>query len=1304
MAEQPTPSPDTQPDSVPAKPRRRFRFGPLWLELSLFSLVALLGALVLLALSPQGTRQLFKLAERLSGGVLQVDTVEGTLWQRLVLGGIQVNTASLQLSLDRAELRWQPARLLSGELAIEQLALGKLAVHSQPSNEPSTVPDSLSLPLAVKIEQASLASLVVDGQTVLSQVLLHASSNGEQHQVQLISAQTPWFAGHGQLQLAGARPFKLQGQLALQGSQPKTPWQLDVQLANSLEKLHLIGKASGQLRPVGEQAEPFRADFDLYLAPLASSPWAMLQAGRLQTAGLNLQALAPELPRTALDIGLDAKPAGEAVLAQLALRNTLAGKLPEARLPLSELKAELLLNADQLRIRSLQADAAGGQLGLSGSASLTALDLTANLRQLDPRTLGGPDWPISGQLALRGTPQAPQLQAKLGDARLGLQLEAGLEGSDAQRQLRATRVVLSSGPGSLSAQGRLGLAGEQAFEFQGELAKFDPAALSKLLGQPLPAGALNAKLSARGRLGAPQQADIRLDFLPSQLNQQALAGSLRAGWRGQHVQNVALDLSLGANVLKASGAFGRPGDRLLVDFSLPDVGDFGPGFHGRLDAKLTLAGSLERPSIEGRAQANSLRMPGGFALGQANLQARLDASPSKPAASPLNLLLDVSGLAGPDVTVPSLHLEVAGTQAAHTIALRGQGSGYAQQIELLLNANGGLDAQGWRGSVQTLENGGTWPLRLNAPAQLSLRQDGGEVLGLDALAVGAKVQVRRASWQAGRFTAQGQLRDVALKEWLARLPALQKRLATDLVLAADFDLSGDQLLAGRLVVERQSGDLSLSVDDPTIKPQPLKLTAAKVALNLNGVQAGVALDLQSAAFGSATGAFYSRFERSEAGWRPARGAALEGRLNAEIPSLAWLGPLLGPTAKVEGKLSAEISAAGEIGAPRLFGRLSAQDVALRLPDAGVSWREGQLEATLDGDTAQLSTFVIKAGKGEATAAGRMSLRDAGPEGGLTVNFKQFGALTRPDRNLVVSGQTVLGVQGEALTLTGKLTADEGLIELPKGGAAKLGDDVIIKGRTDPNRVASKPTLLTLRLDLDLGQKFIFKGAGVDARMAGLVRLASSPTQPLNASGAIKVEEGRYAAYGQNLSITRGIITFQGPLDNPALDILAIRKNLPQEVGVKIVGTALAPRVTLTSEEAMPDSEKLSWLILGRGTGSSGNQGDADLLLTAADALFTAGESVSLRQQLASTFGLDDISIGRSETYSTDTDTSGNALSGRVISLGKRLSDKAYVSYEQGLDGVSSAVKLTYQLTRRVSVALSAGETSAVDVLYSWLFD
>jgi translocation and assembly module TamB len=83
--------------------------------------------------------------------------------------------------------------------------------------------------------------------------------------------------------------------------------------------------------------------------------------------------------------------------------------------------------------------------------------------------------------------------------------------------------------------------------------------------------------------------------------------------------------------------------------------------------------------------------------------------------------------------------------------------------------------------------------------------------------------------------------------------------------------------------------------------------------------------------------------------------------------------------------------------------------------------------------------------------------------------------------------------------------------------------------------------------------------------------------------------------------------------------------------------------------------------------------------------------------------VDDVSVRRAATAS-DTSSGNGSLSGAVVSLGKRVSSKVYVGYEQGLAGAASAVKINYTLSKRWSVRLAAGSDNALDVFYKFTFD
>ena len=215
-----------------------------------------------------------------------------------------------------------------------------------------------------------------------------------------------------------------------------------------------------------------------------------------------------------------------------------------------------------------------------------------------------------------------------------------------------------------------------------------------------------------------------------------------------------------------------------------------------------------------------------------------------------------------------------------------------------------------------------------------------------------------------------------------------------------------------------------------------------------------------------------------------------------------------------------------------------------------------------------------------------------------------------------------------------------------------------------------------------------------------------------ATGSINTADGRFDAYGQKLDITRGIVNFQGAIDNPGLNILAVRKNLPVEAGVEVTGTAQRPQIRLVSTPNVPDTEKLSWLVLGRAPDEQGSD-DSSLLFAAAQTIF-GGQGGGFLSRLQSGLGIDEFGIasgqlggsGRQAT-SRVANTSGfgqsQTVNGQIVSIGKRLSANALLSYEQSLATTESLVKLTYNLSKQFSVVGRAGTDSALDFFWHFRF-
>jgi translocation and assembly module TamB len=150
--------------------------------------------------------------------------------------------------------------------------------------------------------------------------------------------------------------------------------------------------------------------------------------------------------------------------------------------------------------------------------------------------------------------------------------------------------------------------------------------------------------------------------------------------------------------------------------------------------------------------------------------------------------------------------------------------------------------------------------------------------------------------------------------------------------------------------------------------------------------------------------------------------------------------------------------------------------------------------------------------------------------------------------------------------------------------------VIKRPGTGQAKPSAPARLLSVNLEADLGRNFHFRGAGVESRLVGAVKFAPRGAGLPRATGSIRTRDGRFDAYGQKLDIERGILNFQGLIDNPGLNIRAVRRNLPVEAGVEVTGTARRPIVRLVSDPDVPDAEKLSWLVLGQAPRSTAGAG------------------------------------------------------------------------------------------------------------------
>ncbi|WP_440109984.1 translocation/assembly module TamB domain-containing protein [Acidovorax sp. BL-A-41-H1] len=471
-------------------------------------------------------------------------------------------------------------------------------------------------------------------------------------------------------------------------------------------------------------------------------------------------------------------------------------------------------------------------------------------------------------------------------------------------------------------------------------------------------------------------------------------------------------------------------------------------------------------------------------------------------------------------------------------------------------------------------------------------------------------------------------------------------------------------------------------------------------------------------------------------------APLAGTLRASLPDMGVWSALAPPGWRVRGTLQANATLSGTRDAPRWAGTLGADDLAVRSVVDGVDLQGGRLRANLRGNELQITEFRLQGGRGSGariagfsgnrtaapadggtlTASGRIRWGDApagsGGMSGISMDVeaeaRALQVLVRADRQLSVSGPLQVRLQQGQITVRGTITADRATIILPDESAPSLGSDVVVRsaskdredqakaqaaGKAAQAAASTEPDTLKppdVAVTVNLGNDFALHGHGITTRLTGevQVRSASVPGGPPRVTGEVRTEAGRYRAWGQMLDVETGLIRFNGPYNNPSLDILALRPNIAVRAGVQVTGSAQAPRVRLYSDPELPDAEKLSWVVLGRDAAAGG--AEAAVLQQAALALLGRGGNNNTAGNIASRVGLDEIGFKGPGT--------GQDATGAALTFGKRLSKDLYVTYERSLSGTLGTLYIFYDLTRRLTLRGQTGEKSAVDIIYTVKYD
>lgn len=1192
-------------------------------------------------------------------GRLVVEGARRTGIASLVAARLRYADPAITVDVRDAVIDVQFAPLLRGRVVVQALSARQIAIETAKSrdDEPLAEPQSLELPLPVEVQALRVASIEYGPPAeavVFADLDATWSYDGERHAMSLRTLNTPWAAVRGRIEVGAARPFPIDGSLAVRPA------------FASLGTTYVA--VAGELRAmgVGVVARAYEAGVraKVSVMPFGVSVLAHVDA---HVDGFDPRSLDASLPHARLDATADAQIGRDGAIAgAMNVVNRNPGLPARQRLPVVRLQGRFAGDGRNWSLSDIALDA--GRAGrLSGAARLTADTVDARLVVHALNLVGLHE--AMHATALTGPVRVIRSNGKVDfDADLReAATQISLEGSHAGDRIDLSQVRWRSPAGRIEAKGAVRLSGRIDFEASGRLAGFDPARVGAF-----PPANLNARFMAKGQ-ARPLLAAVDITIAESQFREQPLTGTVRAGIRPDRIKDALLDVRLGRARVQAKGSLGQPGDRLSFDAEVPNARLIDPQARGSVRLAGTAIGTFREPAIELDVNAADVRYGDRFGVAQLSGRTALE----KGGSGRVDIDLNARSVRLGDANLARAEVALQGTRSRHEVRVSAQASDH----RLVASLSGGLDDRiAWEGSLQMLQVDGAMSARLVEPVEVRLSSRTAR-LGKARIEVAktGRIDLAYLDWDAqGSMKSQGTLSRLPL---VALQPLLSIPAAIrSLVVAGQWDVSLAETLAGSLSLRPESGDVAI----PGSPPIPARLRTLRVEANVQGSEVRLDARVESETFGRATASASTRAERRAGRWGIAGDAPIRAQVHADMPSLDWSRPLLDAGVSVAGRADMSLSASGTLSVPVFEGHLRAQGLSVSVPDLGLTLRDGVLNARFDGERLALESLRFVSGDGQIVGTGAARLVPGDLSAQVALTAQKLTVLARPDRLAIVSGKVDVAWNPSRLSAKGRFTADRGIVELPRADTPRPSSDVIVLG-AKPKAV--REFNVEADLALDLGQNFSLRGKGLDTRLAGTLRAQLHPKGGINLSGTVRAVDGTYSAFGRELSIRRGALTFSGPVENPSLDILAVRVVSDVEVGVAVGGTVLVPQIRLVSTPAMSDADRLAWLTLGHGLDHAGKN-EAAVLQAAALALLSRGSTDS-KGTLASRFGLDTLSLGTT-----------SATGERIVSIGKRFASNFYLGFERGLTGAVSVIRITYDLSRRWSVQARAGSENAVDLFYT----
>ncbi len=1216
---------------------------------------------------------------RASGVVpsLQWQSLSGNLRSGLTLESIRLDEADSEIRIGRLELSARIRLLPSPEVDVHWLRADDVDIRlaegepPDPDAEPFEMPD-ISAPVPVRVHELQVTDLR----------LLTSPDQAEPLLIERVALTGTY---HEQLELDSLAVDLPDSQLRASGH-----WQLKAPFGGRLE-INAAHHIDQDLRQQVELVIDGRlALLDIELT--STGPAELAGQARLRGLPTEIDASVdlsgrfgdwPDLDLAVEDLSFSASGEPEA------WQSRLSGRVTGMDMPDNRLRAELAGSTRRIEVEELIAEVFDGEINASGELNLDpelSVRLDVAMSRLDLTTVY-PDWPSQArlqggmrvstdgetiqldELSLSAPPtrlnvegsgrvdperdqvaldlkwrdldwppvtddSTPLFSSQSGRVRLDgalsdwqLELDAmvkaleqptaniGLRAHGDDRQARIDALSIRAGrAGSLSIDGQVFWEPEPSGTLAIELIETDPGQfIHELPGQ----------VSGRVQLEFDSLETMELDLIAidGQLRGQPLEGSGRIRISEELPEAGNLDLALGDNRVSLSSSDGRAWRWQLEARALDQLW---PEMDGRVELE-----GLFQPfagAFEARGRFESLFW-NDIALAEGEIET--SATWQDPVRFDFDLKLDDLDL-NPWERLDTVEFSLSGDCDDHRFGLVTQG----RRANLEIGGNGALpeclqDVRSWQGALDRLylaeTLAGDWELNQPMLIQASAERIQAEGACLVESATREGQLCLRSLTIDGDSRAEVGIEKVPMDLLLVPMdPTFHLTTPLSGELGVAWSPQGLEDLAGFLKLD--AGAITPLDDDREL------LGIESVRLDLNPEDEHLVMEFEALLEGDSQLTGKARFiDLKDPG-----SAEIDALARLNLPDIGVFNRLVPEIDQLGGRLESELLLRGPIGSPGFQGQARLREGLIVHAPLGL--KVSDIEIALDGenDEGRLTGRMLS-GDGHLNVNGLIDQReDRSWRFEFSADGEQFAFADVDWLQLNASPQVRLTGTDEALEIDGDIRIDRLRGGMPPGVEDRVSasEDVRVLGETEEEDELIDQRL-TGRLGIHLGDDARLAAMGMQTQLAGELEMIWEPQSPIpRGRGVIRLPQGSYRAYGQNLEIRDGEILFTGhALDNPRLDIRAIRDIFgdPQveEAGVHIRGNARNPIIELFTNPPTSEEKALAYVVTGADFDHAGGQGAINvgfyllprLFVSYGIGLFEAGNVLSGRYELSQRWGV-----------------------------------------------------------------------------------